>query len=102
MCSCTFLISFLLLFSMIWPPPRSTRTDTPFPYTTLFRSVAIADRRGDTRRQLDRANVDGITDVEASQVEHQLVRDAVGGADQLDLVAHDVEIGRSTRLNSSH
>src|SRR3546814_1406315 len=21
------------------PPPRSTRTDTPFPYTTLFRSV---------------------------------------------------------------
>src|SRR3546814_17688663 len=24
---------------MIRPPPRSTRTDTPFPYTTLFRSV---------------------------------------------------------------
>src|SRR3546814_5617618 len=23
---------------MILPPPRSTRTDTPFPYTTLFRS----------------------------------------------------------------
>src|SRR3546814_7799419 len=23
---------------MIRPPPRSTRTDTPFPYTTLFRS----------------------------------------------------------------
>src|SRR3546814_17738331 len=25
---------------MIRRPPRSTRTDTPFPYTTLFRSVA--------------------------------------------------------------
>src|SRR3546814_14717124 len=24
---------------MIRRPPRSTRTDTPFPYTTLFRSV---------------------------------------------------------------
>src|SRR3546814_20945424 len=25
---------------MIRPPPRSTRTDTLFPYTTLFRSVS--------------------------------------------------------------
>src|SRR3546814_18582476 len=32
---------------MIRLPPRSTRTDTLFPYTTLFRSrVARADRRG--------------------------------------------------------
>src|SRR3546814_17205842 len=30
---------------MIRRPPRSTRTDTLFPYTTLFRSVAGA-RRG--------------------------------------------------------
>src|SRR3546814_5324354 len=30
---------------MIRRPPRSTRTDTLFPYTTLFRS-AIADQRG--------------------------------------------------------
>src|SRR3546814_7904274 len=27
-----------LFFLMIRPPPRSTRTDTLFPYTTLFRS----------------------------------------------------------------
>src|SRR3546814_11900350 len=26
---------------MIRRPPRSTRTDTPFPYTTLFRSEAL-------------------------------------------------------------
>src|SRR3546814_11390014 len=26
---------------MIRPPPRSTRTDTLFPYTTLFRSLTI-------------------------------------------------------------
>src|SRR3546814_1818812 len=28
---------------MIRRPPRSTRTDTLFPYTTLFRSSAVAD-----------------------------------------------------------
>src|SRR3546814_1611293 len=35
------LISFSLyfFFLMIRRPPRSTRTDTLFPYTTLFRSV---------------------------------------------------------------
>src|SRR3546814_9369035 len=27
---------------MIRRPPRSTRTDTLFPYTTLFRSIAVA------------------------------------------------------------
>src|SRR3546814_20254363 len=38
-----FLLSFLLFlflfFVMIRRPPRSTRTDTLFPYTTLFRSA---------------------------------------------------------------
>src|SRR3546814_10949409 len=29
---------------MIRPPPRSTRTDTLFPYTTLFRSRRLFDR----------------------------------------------------------
>src|SRR3546814_9318084 len=33
-CSCRFFF-----FLMIRRPPRSTRTDTLFPYTTLFRSV---------------------------------------------------------------
>src|SRR3546814_8356741 len=31
---------------MIRRPPRSTRTDTRFPYTTLFRSNAFGARRG--------------------------------------------------------
>src|SRR3546814_7069142 len=29
---------------MIRRPPRSTRTDTLFPYTTLFRSLVVADQ----------------------------------------------------------
>src|SRR3546814_3210082 len=34
-----FVISILFLFLMIRRPPRSTRPDTLFPYTTLFRSL---------------------------------------------------------------
>src|SRR3546814_17018793 len=33
-----YLFFFCLFFLMIRRPPRSTRTDTLFPYTTLFRS----------------------------------------------------------------
>src|SRR3546814_5212256 len=35
---------------MIRRPPRSTRTDTLFPYTTLFRSVRLADHAACGRR----------------------------------------------------
>src|SRR3546814_3241888 len=31
----------LFYFLMIRRPPRSTRTDTLFPYTTLFRSISV-------------------------------------------------------------
>src|SRR3546814_13971110 len=34
----------LFFFLMIRRPPRSTRTDTLFPYTTLFRSAVNAER----------------------------------------------------------
>src|SRR3546814_17317317 len=39
-CICLFFFFcfFLFFFLMIRRPPRSTRTDTLFPYTTLFRS----------------------------------------------------------------
>src|SRR3546814_3945007 len=39
---CIF-ICLVLFFLMIRRPPRSTRTDTLFPYTTLFRSDQNAD-----------------------------------------------------------
>src|SRR3546814_12116899 len=39
-----FLLLFIVFFFlMIRPPPRSTRTDTLFPYTTLFRSQCEAE-----------------------------------------------------------
>src|SRR3546814_279885 len=49
-----FISCLCLFFLMIRRPPRSTRTDTLFPYTTLFRSVQLRQRR---RRVI---GVDGI------------------------------------------
>src|SRR3546814_1334542 len=57
---------------MIRRPPRSTRTDTLFPYTTLFRSAALADAAirghqqgarigvGDAYAGLQRAGKEGV------------------------------------------
>src|SRR3546814_17999875 len=45
---CWLFLHFFFL--MIRRPPRSTRTDTLFPYTTLFRSL----RRGDPARRCRR------------------------------------------------
>src|SRR3546814_17413420 len=41
----------LFFFLMIRRPPRSTRTDTLFPYTTLFRSPVKPDRLLDRRKR---------------------------------------------------
>src|SRR3546814_16140695 len=42
---CIVSLTRFVFFLMIRRPPRSTRTDTLFPYTTLFRSrVARCDR----------------------------------------------------------
>src|SRR3546814_4070620 len=38
------MCSFIIFFLMIRRPPRSTRTDTLFPYTTLFRSPVTHPR----------------------------------------------------------
>src|SRR3546814_8195840 len=59
---------FMMFFVSIRPPPRSTRPDTLFPYTTLFRSGNLrqyiaAKGRGSRRRlhgvdgQVDRDSV---------------------------------------------
>src|SRR3546814_13099536 len=39
-----FLFCFCVFFLMIRRPPRSTRTYTLFPYTTLFRSQPLLER----------------------------------------------------------
>src|SRR3546814_3757082 len=50
-----------LFFLMIRRPPRSTRTDTLFPYTTLFRSLGFGqqytrEKRTERHRQSNRGH----------------------------------------------
>src|SRR6478735_6298728 len=53
--------------------------------------IAIGDHRAHIRRQLDVADMDRAADLPAGEIDLDLLRDAVGRAIKLDLVAHDVE-----------
>src|SRR3546814_5566148 len=71
----------VFFFLMIRRPPRSTRTDTLFPYTTLFRSDEVDVHR--EQHQLDRHQQDehvlaveedaGDADAEQHRAERQVV-----------------------------
>src|SRR3546814_1530965 len=102
---------------MIRRPPRSTRTDTLFPYTTLFRSQRKQDSNSVTRAAFSREAADfrrqAMIDATAAclaekgvagtsvrsicmraGVSSGLLRPYFDGVDALDR--------KSTRLNSSH
>src|SRR3546814_6785295 len=100
---------------MIRRPPRSTRTDTLFPYTTLFRSQSLIGLTGfgrllGPRERLDEALVgaDAIDmGIDAQLVDQPLVikprSAAPAGAVRVDGSGKWVTPDRkSTRLNSSH
>src|SRR3546814_1819539 len=50
----SYCLYMLVCFLMIQRPPRSTRTDTLFPYTTLFRSAGSGRDHGQFAQTLDR------------------------------------------------
>src|SRR3546814_1355695 len=111
---------------MIRRPPRSTRTDTLFPYTTLFRSAAVGEARIEPREieiaervepVVDRhdhaitARGEGVAVVErigdaavrigaAVDVEHHRPVRARAGLGRPDV--EEQTDRKSTRLNSSH
>src|SRR3546814_16424363 len=96
-CWCVLLMLFLFyycfFFLMIRRPPRSTRTDTLFPYTTLFRSE---------RRALHDALMD-LRIVDAKQrLTQVLMQAALVELERADADAATVLDRKSTRLNSSH
>src|SRR3546814_12216130 len=108
MCCMNLSSMCLLFFVMVRRPPRSTRTDTLFPSTTLFRSVPLRDvptahRLVEIARGVRVQHPDGgrIIPLLAERLKQAVEQTA---ADALPLVIGlDVEGDRkSTRLNSSH
>src|SRR3546814_18651442 len=81
----------VFFFLMIRRPPRSTRTDTLFPYTTLFRSDEIV---GEPPATVLSGFPGGIDD-QAGQFPKPIVVAAERGRGY-------AEDRKSTRLNSSH
>src|SRR3546814_3807503 len=69
---------FMFFFLMIRRPPISTRTDTLFPYTTLFRSMAqdftAAFNVGEDSRHINTVDADGIA-LAAVKGLYELVRE---------------------------
>src|SRR3546814_16447295 len=96
------------VFLMIRRPPRSTRTDTLFPYTTLFRSIIPI---GKLRRPVSlflavvalaappaMAATDGSAEALDAFVRARLAEEAGNPAASLSALRDR----KSTRLNSSH
>src|SRR3546814_19176705 len=89
----------VVLFLLMRRPPRSTRTDTLFPYTTLFRSLAargVRRRAIRHRRTLPRREPPtGIATLQLRPTEIGDTAAAVGGPRQLLIVQqHQRAIGR--------
>src|SRR3546814_15053456 len=107
MCALSLLCVYRVLFGMIRRPPRSTRTDTLLPYTTLFRSV-LAGGRAQVAGELGQAIFARVDDDESSGrvaqgLSHERTTDRAGAAnDEERLAFQRVADRKSTRLNSSH
>src|SRR3546814_10985210 len=115
---------------MLRRPPRSTRTDTLFPYTSRFRSGRVGEipvdgvgdtlleavRRRPTQLRLQLRRVDRVAAVVARAIldvgdlraprlavlaRAALVEQRADGVDDLDVRVLGVD-RKSTRLNSSH
>src|SRR3546814_11896950 len=117
-----FIIFCLFFFFLrIRRPPRSTRTDTLFPYTTLFRSFGsqhsfdrkVAQPRDCGSRSFNAVRIsDGSAQhlISAADAEDMPAPPHMGGdVDVPTLRAQELQIGngrfrdrKSTRLNSSH
>src|SRR3546814_11832427 len=89
-----------IFFLMIRRPPRSTRTDTRFPYTTLFRSVSLL-RPSTLRMQYRRMINYSVRFYQNRIISEIMGREGVGGLPaRMDALYG--EDRKSTRLNSSH
>src|SRR3546814_18824801 len=89
----SYVYLVLFFFLMIRRPPRSTRTDTLFPYTTLFRSIQAAQARIAIVARMQRAQ-----NVRLAERQEPIARLTAA----LQMLSRRPPDRKSTRLNSSH
>src|SRR3546814_1220783 len=78
------LVLCFVFFLMIRRPPRSTRTDTLFPYTTLFRSLMRESRQA---TRLARARLDPEVRMRIEETERNPLRQ---GEERIEHFEHDL------------
>src|SRR3546814_12637810 len=100
---------FLVFFLMIRRPPRSTRTDTLFPYTTLFRSLRAYRDLDHALHPLNVVQRGRLTVVCPRTLARDPAATALGAFKSkfpnvaVTMLSNDTDGDRkSTRLNSSH
>src|SRR3546814_16196003 len=95
------VVTYIIFFLMLRRPPRSTRTDTLFPYPTLFRSVVgligYQSMKDGALEQASPVAEKVATDAASRHMEN--IRQSVEGLQSGDVHQAD---RKSTRLNSSH
>src|SRR3546814_18065067 len=98
-----------MFFLMIRRTPRSTRADTLFPYTTLFRSDELRQHHGFDRVEIGQQVMELIDEADVVAPHGRaLVLAKPGRVDSGDLDStaeasfQQPEDRKSTRLNSSH
>src|SRR3546814_17010392 len=101
-----FLLFFCFL--MIRRPPRSTRTDTLFPYTTLFRSkTEFWDRRATFNLSAFRTDIRNFQ-ANVNNGQFGVLRGYLANAGKVRTQGAEFDFSvrprdrKSTRLNSSH
>src|SRR3546814_18050337 len=112
--NCWFIYSVIIsdmFFLMRRRPPRSTRTDTLFPYTTLFRSRPKVERIQAKIKRQKRGKKPGV--MQALEILRGVLTWASGEAPKIkpqnvepltvdpEIILRDAD-RKSTRLNSSH
>src|SRR3546814_19012349 len=95
----------VFIFLMIRRPPRSTRTDTLFPYTTLFRAIMGSLRTGFVHVILVLVLVE-VFDATGTMIgvatRANLIQEGKPNRLGRALLADSSADRKSTRLNSSH
>src|SRR3546814_16740205 len=96
------IVSLIFFFLMIRRPPRSTRTDTLFPYTTLFRSQRITFNGSYNISPALSPDGNNLVYVTRRNGAFRVAIQNIGSGSEQLLTAGPDEDRKSTRLNSSH